>query len=308
MSSLNQKWAFIVNPVAGNHSSKKVVPQLIKELKKREIEYEIVYTEVPGHATELSMNLYEQGYRNIFAVGGDGTYNELIKPLIEKNDVTVGIVPCGTGNDFAQIIGFPDRFEEEDWDIFFSMNKIKIDVGICNGKTFANGMGLGFDAQVAAQNYSAPGEVKKGGKVKYYWHIVKTILFYKEKRMHIVSDDKEYHDCFINTISIGRRYAGGFMLTPKAIANDGLFDVCFIGKISVPNRLKILNMVPKGEHILDKRVNYYQTPKLEIEFNDLVPYHLDGELFWDKYFEVSVIPSALTVVYNSKGNHYFDIQ
>jgi diacylglycerol kinase (ATP) len=171
---------------------------------------------------------------------------------------------------------------------------------------FLNGMGLGFDAQVAAENYTVPGKVKKGGKHKYIWHIVKTILFFKEKRMKMISDQSTSEtDCFINTISIGRRFAGGFFLTPKAIANDGLLYVCSIKKLNLFQRFWIFLKVPKGEHINDKKVNYYQTSGLEIEFPEKVPFHVDGELNFSKNFKVSILPEALNIIYNPYGNHFF---
>ena len=120
---------------------------------------------------------------------------------------------------------------------------------------FLNGMGLGFDAQVAAENYSEAGKVKKGGKNKYIWHIIKTLLFFREKKMTVITGNGKHEtDCFINTIAIGRRFAGGFFLTPKAIANDGLLDVCMIKKLSLFQRFGILLKVPKGTHITDKKV------------------------------------------------------
>jgi len=82
---------------------------------------------------------------------------------------------------------------------------------------------------VASENYTEPGKVKRGSKYKYIWHIIKTLLFFREKRMTVITDAGRHEtDCFINTIAIGRRFAGGFFLTPKAIANDGLLDVCMI--------------------------------------------------------------------------------
>lgn len=90
-----------------------------------------------------------------------------------------------------------------------------MDAGKVNGMIFLNGMGLGFDVQVAAENYTEPGKVKKGGKHKYIWHIVKTLLFFREKKMTVISETgRNETDCFINTIAIGRRFAGGFFLTP----------------------------------------------------------------------------------------------
>lgn len=303
---LNEKWVFIVNPIAGNGFAKSMVPVIEEKIKKYDIDGEIVLTESSGHAAELSGLYYAKGYRFIIGVGGDGTINEIARPLINKHDVFIGVIPAGTGNDFIQITGFPDRFTEKDWSIFFEKNIINMDAGVANGKIFLNGMGLGFDAQVAAENYTEPGKVKRGGKHKYLWHIIKTILFFREKRMTVTSGlSRTETDCFINTIAIGRRFAGGFLLTPGAIANDGLLDVCSIKRLNLFNRFRIFLLVPKGTHINDKKVNYYQTAGLQIEFPAKVPFHLDGELSFAEEFKVSIIPDALKIIYNPDGNHFF---
>jgi len=303
---VKEKWAFIVNPTAGNGFAKSMVPVIEEKLKQYGIDGEILVTERSGHATELSKSCYEKGFKYIISVGGDGTINEVARPLINKKDIVTGIIPAGTGNDFVQITGFPDRFSENDWEVLFKRNIIAMDAGSVNGMIFLNGMGLGFDAQVAAENYTEPGKVKRGGKHKYIWHIVKTILFFKEKRMKMTSGQNITEtDCFINTISIGRRFAGGFYLTPKAIANDSLLDVCSIKRLNLLQRFRIFLKVPKGEHTNDKKVIYYQTASLEIEFAEKVPFHVDGELNFSKDFKVSILPKALNILYNPDGNHFF---
>lgn len=306
MNNAGKKWVFIINPVAGNGFAKTIVPKLEEMVKKTGIDAEIIYTERAGHAADLSEEYLKKGFTHFIAVGGDGTINEVSRPLINVKDVTIGIIPAGTGNDFIQILGFPDRFGDADWETFFRCNIIKMDVGICNGMIFLNGMGLGFDAQVAAENYTKPGEVKPGGKHKYIWHIVKTLLFFREKKMTIVSADvRNETDCFINTIANGRRFAGGFLLTPKAIANDGLLDVCMIKKLNLLQRFAILLKVPKGEHINDKKVNYKQISQINLEFPVEVPFHVDGELFFSDKFDVKALPSALNTIYNPDGKHFF---
>jgi len=302
----NDKWVFIINPVAGNGFALTMEKKIREFSEISAIKPVIVFSEKRGHASILSQKYADEGYKYIIGVGGDGTFNEVASPLVNRKDVVTGLIPAGTGNDFIQILGFPNRFEDEHWKLFFSANQIRMDAGSCNGMIFLNGMGLGFDAQVAAENYTAPGEVKKGGKNKYIWQILKTLFLYREKKMKVLSggENKET-DCFINTVSIGRRFAGGFFLTPKAIANDGLLDVCAVKRLSLPQRLKILMMVPKGTHINDKKVNYYQTESLLIEFPEKVPYHLDGELYFGDKFDIRVLPGALNVIYNPAGNHYF---
>jgi YegS/Rv2252/BmrU family lipid kinase len=306
MDNTRKQWVFIVNPVAGNGFAKTIIPRLEEMIKKNSIDAEIVYTERAGHAAELSAQYLKKGFSYFIAIGGDGTVNEVSRSLIDVKDVTIGIIPAGTGNDFIQILGFPNRFGDSDWEMFFRCNTIKMDVGTCNGMIFLNGMGLGFDAQVAAENYIKPGEVKKGGKNKYIWHIVKTLLFFREKRMTVITGEtRNDTDCFINTVANGRRFAGGFFLTPKAIANDGLLDVCMIKKLNLLQRFAILLKVPKGEHINDKKVNYSQISHISLEFPMKVPFHVDGELFFSDKFEVKALPSALNTIYNPDGKHYF---
>jgi len=304
-----KEWAFIINPIAGNNYANSIVPKIQSEIDKHKIEASLLFTERKGHATELAEAALKDGAKYIVSVGGDGTLNEIARTMIDNNDVVLGVIPAGTGNDFIQILGFPNRFEEVHWDIFFEKNITKLDAGSTNGVPFFNGMGLGFDAEVAAQNYTGEGElVRKGGKDKYIWHIVKTLLFFKEQKMIAISDIERHEtECFMNTISIGRRYAGGFFITPKAVANDGLFDICMVKKINLLNRFRILLMVPKGTHTEDKYVNYYRSEKVNLEFSKAVHFHVDGELYKASKFEVKIIKNAINAIYNPKGNHYLNI-
>jgi diacylglycerol kinase (ATP) len=143
----NKKWVFIINPVAGNGFAPSLVDKIKEMISKNNLEADLVFTAKKGHATALSKQYAENGYSYIIGVGGDGTINEIAAPLICKNDVIIGLIPGGTGNDFIQITGFPGRFEEKDWEMFFRHNVMPMDVGQCNGKIFLNGMGLGFDAR-----------------------------------------------------------------------------------------------------------------------------------------------------------------
>ena len=305
---MESSWVFIINPLAGGGFATKYVATLQEKIKQFNISAELVFTERKGHATELTTQYAKKGFQYIIGVGGDGTLNEISKSLIYNNDTVMGIVPAGTGNDFIQILGFPDRFEDRHWEIFFAKNTIAMDVGSVNNLTFINGMGLGFDAEVAAQNYIDEERKQKSSKNKYIWHILKTLFFFREKRMTVLSNgNKDETDCFINTISIGRRFAGGFFLTPTAIANDGLLDVCSIKKLSLVQRLKILLKVPKGTHIEDRRVNYYQTDHIILEFTNKVPFHVDGELNFASKFEVKVLPAAINTIYNPEGKHFFNV-
>ncbi|HNR41708.1 MAG TPA: YegS/Rv2252/BmrU family lipid kinase [Bacteroidales bacterium] len=300
------KWIFIVNPTAGNGFAGTLVGEIEKMIPEHHAEGEVVLTKYPGHASELAGEYHARGFSNIIGVGGDGTINEIAQTLAGVENVTLGVVPAGSGNDFIQILGFPGRFGKKEWDTLFRRNTIRMDAGRVNGKIFLNGMGLGFDAQVASENYIEPGVLKKGGSRKYLWHIIKNLFFFRERQMVISNDGiTSETDCFINTVSIGRRFAGGFLLTPEAIANDSLLDVCAIRRLNLFQRFRLLLKVPAGKHIFDKRVSYYRTAGLRIGFTDEVPFHIDGELFYAKTFDIDILAEAFNLIYNPEGNHFF---
>ncbi|MDZ7633280.1 MAG: diacylglycerol kinase family protein [Bacteroidales bacterium] len=304
----NRKWAFIVNPVAGSGYAKTLVGKIRQMAALHNLDADIVLTERKGHATELAEQYATNGYNCIIGVGGDGTMNEIAVPLVKRKDIVTGLIAGGTGNDFIQATGFPDRFQEEDWAMFFRMNVMPMDVGVCNGKIILNGMGLGFDAQVASENYTESGAVKPGGKVKYIWHILKTLFFYREKRMRMTYNGETYEtDCFMNTVANGRRFADRSTSRRNALVNDSLLDVCAIKRLNLFQRLQILLMVPSGTHINDRHVNYYQTDKLILDFPGRMPYHIDGELNFGQHFEVGVLPGALNIIFNPAGKHYFKV-
>lgn len=302
------KWGFVLNPTAGNYFAEKYEDKLKAVIKNKNLDAEVRITKSKGHGTQLAEEFYNEKFTHIVAVGGDGTINEVASFLIGKPNVKMGIVAAGTGNDTIQLLGFPNRFEDKDWDIFLEGHSVKIDTGVCNGKAFLNGMGLGFDAHVAAQNYNEDGSVKRKGGDKYLYHILKTLLTYKEQNFKILNG-KEHSESeyFMSTIANGRRFAAKYFITPEALSNDGLLDVCLVKKIGLLSRIRLFMQVPTGSHLSNKNLEYFKTESLNIRFDKRVPFHLDGELYFDTDLEVSVKPKSLEMIYNPNGKHYLSL-
>lgn len=301
-------WVFIVNPVAGNGFGAKYVETVREMMRRHGVTGELVLTRAKGHATELAAQHAEKGFPIIVGVGGDGTLSEIAQALVSRKGVIFGAVSAGTGNDFIHVLGFPDRFGDAQWRALFDGVTADMDVGRCNGMFFINGMGLGFDAQVAYENYHMEngGEVRKGSKSKYMWHIVKNILLYKEKPMRVTLNGvTEERRSFLNTIANGRRLAGGLMLTPRAIANDGKLDYCSTDPLSVPMRFKEFAAVSKQTHLSQPVFHYTQTERIDFEFTEEVPAHLDGEVIFARRFQIDVVPGALRSIIDPRGGHYF---
>ena len=297
----NGKWGIIINPAAGNGFARIFSTTVKEKFAQQPIDAVIRFTERRGHATELADDLARQGCTVIIAVGGDGTANETARAILHRNDVTFGMVSAGTGNDFAPALGFSGHFTEADWQAFFELNTVRMDVGKCNDNYFLNGMGLGFDAQVAAENYNPEGAVKGGSGTKYLRHILKNLILYKERMFHAEFDGRTRDAMtFMKTIGNGRRIGGGYFLTPKAIINDGLLDICLVEPLALGERLKLFLKAPKGRHLDHPKVTYFHTDKIRVEFDKSVPHHLDGELFF--------CPNIRHFGFAEKAQHHFQRQ
>ena len=302
-------WAFIVNPVAGSGHALKTETEIKKQIAARGLNAEIVRSEEKGHASTLAAAMAQNGCQYIVAVGGDGTLNEVARVVAEYPECILGVVPSGTGNDFAKMLGLEPDFSQDQWNVFFEAHVKTLDVGSCDGNYFFNGMGLGFDAQVASENFTPTGELKEV-RGNYLWHIMKNLFFFKAQKMKItLNGEPKEKFSFLNAVGIGRRFAGGYYLTPEALADDGLLDVCMVDPVNILQRLNILMKVPKGKHLSHPKVHYYKTEKLKIELGHKTAYHLDGELFFATSFDIQIHPAKVRTIYHPGQNHYFsDIQ
>jgi diacylglycerol kinase (ATP) len=306
----NDGWVFIVNPVAGGGYAGSCVGTLRQAMQRHGVDGEIVLTKARGHATELAAGHAARGVPRIVGVGGDGTFGEIAQGLAGRPGVLFGAVAAGTGNDFVHALGFPGRFAEPQWAALFAATAAGMDVGRCNGRCFVNGMGLGFDAQVALENYrSTDGGVKPGSRSKYTWHIVKNLFGYRERPMRVTLDGRTVEQrSFLNTIANGRRLAGGIPITPRALVDDGLLDVCMTDPLNLLERFRELGSFTKGAHLGDPVVHYRQVDRACFEFDGEAPAHLDGEVISGRRFDIEVLPRGLRAIYDPAGAHCFGLR
>ncbi len=304
----SERWAFIINPVAGNGFAGRYIDEIRAAITRHGIEADISITKAKGHATELAREYLNKHFNFVVAVGGDGTAHEIIQCLAGQKKSVFASIPAGSGNDFISILGFPERFSEQDWHTLFEKHTVSMDLGKCNDLYFVNGMGLGFDAQVAYENYrSRKGPaVFSGKKTKYMWHVIKTLVLYRDRAVDISMNGSSFHKkTFLNTIAVGRRLAGGFFLTPRAIADDGLLDICIVDDVSFFRRVEGLLSVLRGTHLSNTMFHYHQTGRIIFDFGIEVPAHLDGEMYFNSRFDVSIVPGGLRTLYNPNGTHFF---
>ena len=293
----------IVNPTAGRGAAQKIVPRVDRLLKEHGVSFDRVFTERPWHAAELARKAVVSGYKVVVALGGDGTSNEVLNGLMEareagEGEAALGILCVGTGNDFAYGMGVPLDLEEGCAALARGRTR-PIDVGHAKGlRYFGNGIGIGFDAVV---NVQAARYKRLRGFAVYFVAVMRTLLFYYRAPLtRIELDDREMElPALMVSVMNGRRMGGGFLMTPEAAPDDGLFDLCVGAKM---NRLQMLALVPRfiqGTQMGHPRIHMTRARRVHVVVKEGAQVvHADGETIaldaTDLEFEI--IPRALRVV------------
>ncbi|MFN2458171.1 MAG: diacylglycerol kinase family protein [Chitinophagaceae bacterium] len=288
--SAKRNIAIMCNPIAGNGKASKVTEQIVITLKQKQVAHSVFTFNWP--------KIWDQ-FTDAWIVGGDGTLNNFINqyPQIQ---LPLSIFKGGTGNDFHWLVYDDITLDQQIEKVLNGVPQL-VDAGICNEKLFLNGVGIGFDGAVVRDLIN---KRKSKGKSAYYLAVIKNIFTYKEQQGNIqsrnknskfpapaVPPQKEGESIFMISVANGKRYGGGFLVTPKADITDGLFDVNVVSKVSLLQRLKYLPVIEKGNHTKLQFVHYFQTHRVEITFNTKLPAHIDGEYYSAAKFEIQNLPN-----------------
>jgi diacylglycerol kinase (ATP) len=294
-------YTVIVNPAAGKGKGRRVFKSIRQEFERRGIEFGLVETRGPGDATIAARDAMTPV---VVAVGGDGTVNEVANGLA-GSPKALGIIPAGSGNDFIKSIGIP-RNSREAIDILFQDLRRRIDTGrvSCIGKTapdkrgriFVNGVGVGFDAAVAVRTRKIP---YLSGTALYVAGVLQTLAQYSPPEFELSMDHTTNRSRnLLIAIGNGKCAGGGFYLTPDAVVDDGLLDVCVIEPKSIPKILRLMPKVMRGEHHDVVGVSFFREKHLRISSGTEFSVHADGEIAGEQVHEVTieVLPATLEVV------------
>lgn len=299
-----RRYLLIVNPEAGSRRTMQALPDIDRILRQRNVSFEFHFTDEPGHATELVKEYVDQ-FDVVVSVGGDGTINEVINGLPDTK-VIFGMIPIGTGNDFARSCCIPHDDVPAAIQVLLAHDVKTVDVGLVNGRRFINVMGLGFEGRANEVGRSL--EFIKGA-MRYIAAIGYTFVTYRRSPVKISFDDTVLEsDLFLLSIGNGWNVGGGLQLTPKAVLDDGVFNLAYVEHISRPRILAIFNRLYDGTIDTVAEINTYQTDALTIETEKFLAVHIDGEqLVYDgKILDVKLIPACQPVIGNWSADHRFD--
>ena len=233
-------------------------------------------------------------FTDVWIVGGDGTLNYFINHYPEIK-LPLVIFNGGTGNDFHWLLYGKKSFEEQ-LQLAFTAEPRPIDIGRCNEKYFINGVGTGFEGEVAR---SLTGKKKKAGKASFMAMILKKIFSYRSRSYALIVDGKslDAKKYLIIDVSNGCRAGGGFHIAPEAKADDGFFDFVLIEALSPLKRLRWLPVIEKGKHLHLPFIKHLQVRKVVVESGSIIQYHLDGEYYEAKKLNIEMLSGKMLFRY-----------
>lgn len=295
----------ILNPVAGRGRGARVEQTLRRHLADTGVAFDLVRTSGPGHATQLAMEAARDGSQLVVAIGGDGTTNEVVNGLMQAADGgttrTLGVIPVGSGSDFAHAIGMPPDLESACRRLVEGERRL-VDVGRVElegerPRYFDNTVGVGFDAIVT---YEALKVKRLRGLALYLPVVLKTVFLYGRAPVVTVAyDGQELHlPAMMVCVGNGSREGGGFFVTPDAQIDDGLFDLCVVRELGRLDTMRLIPSFMKGTHVGREPVTMARARRITVSSPDPLIVHVDGEMLCTDghKLDIEIMPGMLAVL------------
>ncbi len=303
----------ILNPIAGRGYAGRSEPELRRLLEAEEVDFDLVRTDGPGHATALAQEAVRDGFKVVVAAGGDGTTHEVVNGLMEVSATSasaasngniagpLGVIPVGSGSDFANNVGVPADLAGACRRL--ARGRMRV-VDVCQVSVddqaplyFDNTVNIGFGGIVTLEAFKVQWA---RGMALYLPLVLKTIFLADAPHVTVAFDGNGRTvslDASMICVGNGAREGGGFFCTPEAEPDDGLLDVCMVREIS---RLAMLGLVPRfinGSHVNYDAVTMARTAHLLVTSPDNLIAHVDGEILCTEAhrLEFSILPHRLKV-------------
>ncbi|MGD2041528.1 MAG: diacylglycerol kinase family lipid kinase [Anaerolineae bacterium] len=296
----------IVNPTSGRGAWSRLSAGVKDWLREAGLDFDLVMTEAPGHATQIARQAAERAQRKIIAVGGDGTVNEVLNGMLQADldpeKTVLGVLPIGTGNDFA--VGADLSLKLEDaCHVVMGCRTQTLDIGLfrpgeAEPRYFGNGIGVGFDAMANIESR----KIKRlRGTLLYLVAVLRTLAFYYDApQASIQLDDGEIaQPCLMISVMNGRTMGGGFQMTPDSRMDDGLLDLCIAAAVSRPKMISFVPRFLRGTHITDHDITMTQSRRVAIRSVTPWAAQVDGEIYGAgaRQFEIELLPQRLRLLH-----------
>jgi len=295
------RYVFIINPKAGKKNPLKVCGSEIENVcKKHKLDYKIVLTDYPGHATEIARAEAQKGNVKIFACGGDGTLSEAANGIIglKTENVHLGCIPCGSGNDYIKSFHGADFYDIEG----NILGTPKMVDAIKSGSIYSlNICSVGVDAEVAKNMVRFKRLPLVSGKAAYTLSLICVLCGKLFKKYRIEMDGEAFEGSFTLALAAsGECYGGGYWGAKGALVDDGLLNFIAVKKVSLFKLSSLLAIYKAGKHIGNDELRdiliFRQGKNMKIECKKGTVLNIDGECKKVTKAELNMVPSAVSFI------------
>ncbi len=296
------KVELIYNPAAGQRDVRDELSKALNYLASRGWELTVRETQGPHHAIELARQAAERGADLVVAVGGDGTIGEVASGLA-GTQVTMGVLPVGTGNLWAHMLGLPvwsPLYPTALMDaahVLVRGERRSIDLGQVGERYFVLWSGIGFDAQIA-QNVEPHREIRRTlGNLTYVVAGVAQALAMRGTRMTVVVDDVAQR-CRVLWILVSNAqlYGPSLRVSPQAKLDDGLLDIAIFRGQNFVDALRHFALLLAGRHETSSHIEVLRGKRVQVLGEKALPVHLDGDPWGTTPVTIEVVPRAIELI------------
>lgn len=292
MNEEKKKILFIINPVCGVGKQKKVENAVKKYLDHSEYNYVIAQTEYAHHASEMSAEAQRKGFDIVVAVGGDGSANDVARGIVDS-DMTMGIIPVGSGNGLAHHLRIPVSLKRA-IRVICRKNVSRIDTARINDRLFISIAGLGFDALVAEKFAQS----SKRGFRSYFMAIIRLFRNYKHAVYKLKFDGNEIErPALLISFANSDQFGYNARVAPHASINDGFIDLCIIRQVSFFSAIMIALKFFLKNLDTSKNVEIYKVQEVKVEISEPISCHIDGDPSERiRFADVKIFPKSLNLI------------
>lgn len=297
---------FIVNRLSGNRQGLKVWKRIQPLLHDKGVHYCVEFSENPVHAAQLLRKYMKETdqVKAVAVVGGDGTVQSIVSELAGSN-IPLGVIPAGSGNDFARALGIPFS-PKKALDFLLTGAIKKIDMAQSGNKTYITVVGIGIDGKIAHtvnhSKYKKWLNMLKLGRLAYVISLFQVFIRYRPHTVSIKVDEEEMTLSNVWLIAVANipNYGGGMNICPEASYTDGVFDICIVHGISRFEAIRLFPRIYVGKHTFCPGISMFQGQKINISSSSPMQATGDGEIIGETPIDISMSKEAIHIICEEK--------
>ena len=287
------KIVILLNPTASRGKARQLLKRALEVFRQKGVHFEIRESQSAEHLQDIASATSKEKPNLIVSAGGDGTHHYVINGVF-KSEVPLGLLPLGTGNDFAMGVGMPSDVRAAAA-MLVSGHIRELDLARVGEVAYACIAGVGFDSRVT--RYANEHARWLSGPLAYIWSLLCCMPECRPHPLEIVADGQSFSEEVLFAVAGNNAtYGGGIRLAPRARLDDGLLDICIVPYL---DRLEMLRWVPRtyrGEHLNHPRIKYLQARKITLRSASGMELFGDGEFLQGLPATIEVVPRALRVI------------